>query len=75
MNKNKQFVATYKSKYDIQLSNDEEIRTWPCNLETSCVKRSFVFFKVSITPLENTGVAERGGLGLLENGEAGLELD
>lgn len=40
----------------------------------SCLKISFVFLRLSITPLENPGEAERGGLGLLEYGDEGLEL-
>ena len=51
-----------------------ENSTWLCNFVTSWLKRSLVFLRLSMTPLENPGVAERGGLGLLEYGEEGLEL-
>lgn len=47
--------------------------TWFCNLMTSWFKSSFVFLSLSIILLENTGVAERGGLGFRAYGEAGLE--
>lgn len=48
--------------------------TWFCNFDTSWVRMSFVFLRLSITLLENIGVADRGGLGLLEYGEVDLEL-
>lgn len=50
-------------------------------MSTSLFKSSFVFFKLSVILFENdspdvvgTGVAERGGLGLLEKGDTDLEL-
>jgi hypothetical protein len=48
--------------------------TWFCNFETSWFKSSFVFFKLSIRLLENPGLEERGGLGLLAYGDTDLEL-
>lgn len=47
---------------------------WPCNFSTSWFKRSFVIFRLSTIPLENTGVVERVGLDFFEYGDAGLEV-
>ena len=47
------------------------IITWFCSLAMSWVNTSFDFLSLSITVLENP---VRGGLGLLEYGELGLEL-
>ena len=55
--------------------------TWACNFCTSWFKSSFVFFKLSEILFEKAspevvgiGVAERGGLGLLEKWDTDLEL-
>lgn len=50
---------------------EHKILTWLSSFCTSWVKTSFDFLSLSITVLENPA---RGGLGLLEYGEAGLEL-
>lgn len=61
-------LHTQKSKSVVNES------TWFCNFETCWFKSSFVFFILSIILLENPGLLERGGLGLLAYGDTDLAL-